>query len=122
MASTPLFDPELTEKRNCVCDYLLIKKGDKLDERRILLQEDGRKLPDRETLLEEKKFSVLRPFFAPIRLLDRDRQPLFNYTIIKEEKLNKRKTYLIEAIPKSVDAAGIQSGRIWVDEENCPIL
>lgn len=122
MASTPLFDPELTEKRNCVCDYLLTKKGDKLDERRILLQEDGRKLPDRETLLEEKKFSVLRPFFAPIRLLDRDRQPLFNYTIIKEEKLNKRKTYLIEAIPKSVDAAGIQSGRIWVDEENSQIL
>lgn len=122
MASTPLFDPELTKKNSYVCDYLLVKKGEKLEERRILLQEDGRKLPDRETLLEEKKFSILRPFFAPIRLLDRNRQPLFNYSIIKEEKVNNKKAYLIDAVPKSADAAGIQYGRLWVDVENFQIL
>ena len=122
MASTPLFDPRLTEKKSYVCDYLLVKKGEKLEEQRILLQEDGRTMPDRERLLEEKKFFVLRPLFAPIRLLDRDRQPLFNYTLIKEEKVNNKKAYLIEAVPKSADAAGIQYGRIWVDAENFQIL
>jgi TonB family protein len=121
-ASTPLFDPELTEKNSYVCDYLLVKKGDKLEERRILLQEDGRTMPDREKLLEEKKFSILRPLFAPIRLLDRDRQPLFIYTLIKEEKVNKKKAYLIEAVPKSTDVAGIQCGRIWVDVKTFQIL
>jgi TonB family protein len=120
--STPLFDPELTTKNSYICDYLLIKKGEKLEERRILLQEDGRKMADRETLLEMKKFSVLRPFFAPIRLLDRGRQPIFSYTLIKEEKVNRKKTYLIEAVPKSVDTAGVQGGRIWVDVENFQIL
>jgi periplasmic protein TonB len=122
MASTPLFDPKLTEKKSYVCDYLLVKKRDKLEEQRILLQEDGRKLPDRETLLHEKKYSILSPLFAPIRLLDRDRQPMFNYMLIKEEKVNKRRAYLIEAVPKSIDAAGIQSGRIWVDVEDFQIL
>jgi TonB family protein len=122
MASTPLFDPRLTEKKSYVCDYLLVKKGEKLEEQRILLQENGRTMPDRERLLEEKKFFVLRPLFAPIRLLDRDRQPLFNYTLIKEEKVNNKKAYLIEAVPKSTDMAGIQSGRIWVDAENFQIL
>jgi TonB family protein len=118
----PLFDPKLTEKNSFVCDYLLVKKGENLEERRILLQEDGRTMPDRENLLEEKKFSILRPLFAPIRLLDRDRQPLFNYTIIKEENVNKKKSYLIEAVPKSIDAAGIQCGRIWVDTRSFQIL
>ena len=121
-ASTPLFDPELTEKNSYVCDYLLVKKGDKLEERRILLQEDGRTMPDREKLLEEKKFSILRPLFAPIRLLDRDRQPLFIYMLIKEEKVKKKKAYLIEAVPKSSDVAGIKSGRIWVDVKTFQIL
>ena len=121
-ARTPLFDPQLTEKKSYVSDYLLVKKGDKIDERRILLLEDGRKLPDRETLLEQKEFSVLRPFFAPIRLLERNRQPLFDYTFTKEEKINNRRAFLIEVIPKSVDTAGIQSGRVWVDEENSQIL
>jgi len=122
IASTPLFDPRLTEKKSYVCDYLLVKKGDKLEEQRILLQEDGRTMPDRERLLEEKKFFVLRPLFAPIRLLDRDRQPLFHYTLVKEEKVNNKKAYLIEAVPKSTDMAGIQCGRIWVDVENFQIL
>ncbi|MDH4272532.1 MAG: TonB family protein, partial [Candidatus Aminicenantes bacterium] len=121
-ASTPLFDPELTEKNSYVSDYLLVKKGDHLEERRILLQEDGRKMPDREKILDEKKFSVLRPLFSPIRLLERDRQPLFQYTLLKEEKINKRKSYLIEAVPKSIDAAGVQYGRIWVDMKNFQII
>src|SRR4030067_2167276 len=122
IASSPLFDPRLTEKKSYVCDYLLVKKGDKLEEQRILLQEDGRTMPDRERLLEEKKFFVLRPLFAPIRLLDRDRQLLFHYTLGKEEKVNNKKAYLIEAVPKSTDMAGIQCGRIWVDVENFQIL
>jgi len=121
-ARTPLFDPKLTEKNSFVCDYLLVKKGETIEERRILLQEDGRTMPDRETLLEEKKFSVLMPLFAPVQLLDRDRQPQFNYTLLKEKKVNKKKAYLIEAVPKSSDVAGIQCGRIWVDVKTFQIL
>lgn len=121
-ARTPLFDPKLTEKNSLVCDYLLVKKGEKIEERRILLQEDGRTMPDRETLLEEKKFSVLMPLFAPVQLLDRDRQPQFNYKLLKEEKVNKKKAYLMEAVLKSSEVAGIKSARIWVDVKTFQIL
>jgi hypothetical protein len=120
--ATPLFDPRLTEKNTFVCDYLLVKKGDNVEERRILLQKDGRPMPDRETQLEERKYSVLRPLFAPLGLLARDRQPLFNFTLLQEEMVNKKKAYLIEAAPKSSDAAGIQNARIWVDAKTFQIL
>jgi hypothetical protein len=119
---TPLFDPKLTEKNNFVCDYLLVKKGDNIEERRILLQKDGRTMADRGTFLEEKKFSILGPLFVPIRLLDRDCQTQFNYTLLKEEKVNKKKAYLIEAALKSRDVAGIQCARIWVDVQSFQIL
>ncbi len=121
-ARTPMFDSKLTEKNSFFCDYLFVKKGNKIEERRILLKKNGRTLPDRETLLEEKKFSVLMPLFAPVRLLDRDLQPQFNYKLLKEEKINKKKAYLIEIIPNSSDVAGIQCGRIWVDVKTFQIL
>jgi hypothetical protein len=53
-AFNPLFDPKLTVKNRFVCEDLLDKKGEKIEERRVLLQKDDRAMPDRGTLLEEK--------------------------------------------------------------------
>lgn len=118
----PLFDPKLTEKNSYICDYLFVKKGDKIEERRILLQKDGRTMQDRGTLLEEKKYSFIMPLFAPIRLLDRNQQPEFSFMLVKEENVDRKKGYLIEATPKSSSAAIVQRAKIWVDVKTFQIL
>jgi TonB family protein len=111
-----------TEKNEYVCDYLLVKKGDRIEDRRIILQENGRKLPDRTKLLEEKRLSTLLPFLAPVRLIGRERQPLFDYRLLKEEKAQGRDAYVIEAIPKTGDAGGIEFGKVWVERKNFHVL
>lgn len=115
-------NPERTERNEYVCDYLLVKKGDRTEDRRIILRENGRERPNRTKLLEERRLSTLLPFLAPVRLIGRDRQPLFDYRLLKEEKLKGKDFFLIEALPKTGDAGGIERGKVWVEKKNCRIL
>ena len=119
---TQIMDPSRTERNTYTCDYQFIKKGDRIEERRILLKENGRKVTDRKKLLEEKRYSVLKPIFASLQVLDQDHQPLFNYKILEEEKVHGKKAFVIEAVPKSGDADGVRSAKVWVDKESFQIL
>lgn len=118
----PLWDPWGTEKNQYVCDYQLIKKEDQIKEQRIVLEENGHKITDQKKLLEEKRFSMLRPLFAAVRLLAPDRQPLFNYRILEEEKVRGKKTYVIEAIPMFKDVGEVEYAKIWINKKNFQIL
>ena len=118
----PIRNRKRTEKNKYVCDYLLVKKGERIEDRRIILEENGREVSGRKKLLEEKRFSALMPLLMPARLLGRDRQPLFSYRILKEKKFKGKKAYVIEALPKSGGAGGIEYGKIWVEKKSFQIL
>jgi TonB family protein len=118
----PIRDLRRTERNEYVCDYLLVKKGDRIEDKRILLEENGRKVPGRDRFLEEKRFSALMPLLVPDRLLGRDRQSLFAYRILKEERIKGKKAYVIEALPRSGDAGGIEYGKIWVEKRTYQVL
>ncbi len=118
----PLWNPWGTEKNQYVCDYQLIKKGYLIKEQRIILKENGRKITDQKKLLEEKRFSMLTPLFAAVRLLALDRQHLFNYRILEEEKVREKKAFVIEAIPKFKDVGEVEYAKIWINKKNFQIL
>jgi len=120
--ATQIMDPSQTERNAYTCDYQFIKKGDKIEERRILLKENGRRVMDQKKLLEEKRYSVLTPIFASLQVLDQDHQSLFNYKILEEEKVHGKKAFVIEAAPKSGDADGVRSAKVWVNKESFQIL
>jgi hypothetical protein len=120
--SIQIMDPKLTKRNDFLCDYQIVRKGGKIDERRFILKENGRKIAEQKKFLEETRFSGLSSLFAPLRVLAKDRQPRFNYRIIEEDKIHGKKAYLIEAVPKSGNEDGIWSARIWVDEESFQIL
>jgi len=118
----PLWDPQQTIRSNYICDYLFVKKGDQLEERRIVLEDDGRKMPDRNRLLEEKRFTALNPLLAITDLFSRDRQDLFDYRIIESENILGENASIIEATPKSGNTRGIEYAKTWVDSKNCQII
>jgi TonB family protein len=117
-----IMDPKLTKRNDFLCDYQIVRKGGKIDERRFILKENGRKIAEQKKILEERRFSGLSSLFAPLRVLAGDRQPRFNYRIIDEEKIHGKKAHVIEAVPKSGNEDGIWSARIWVDKESFQIL
>jgi TonB family protein len=120
--SIPEWDPVRTEKYDYTCDYLFVKKGDRTEERRIVLKDNGRTMPDRNRFLEEKRFTALNPLMAAIQILGRDRQPLFNFRLIDTDSIHGRKAQIIEAIPRSGNTWGVEYAKIWVDQKGSQVL
>jgi TonB family protein len=113
----PFRDHQSTERNRYVCDFQLIKKNETIEERRILLENNGRKFSDRSMLLEEKRFSIIRPLFAVIQIFAQNRQSFFTYTLLDEKNVDGVPAYIVEAIPKSGDDNGMKKARIWVDQK-----
>ncbi|MGB8958500.1 MAG: TonB family protein [Candidatus Aminicenantales bacterium] len=118
----PFHNIKRTEKNEYTCDYLLVKKGGRIEDRRIVLKENKRTLPDRNKLLEEKRLSTLLPFLAPVRLIGRERQPYFDYRLVKEDRIKGQAAYVIEASPKSGDPGGIEGAKIWLGRDDSRVL
>jgi protein TonB len=118
----PQWDPQRTIRSDYVCDYLYVRRGDRVEERRIVLEDDGRKMTDRNRLLEEKRFTALNPVLAAVELLGRGQQALFNYRVIGRSSLQRRDAAILEAIPKSGNSRGVEYAKVWVDSGNFQIL
>jgi TonB family protein len=119
--NVPVMDPSRSERNEYICDYQLIRRGAKIDERRIVLKENGRKTAGQNKQLEDSRFSALTPIFASLNFLAQDRQPLFNYQILGEDKVRGKAVVIIEALPRSGDVDGVRSAKVWVDKESFQI-
>lgn len=104
------------------CDYQLIRRFGDIEERRIVLKENGRRINDEVKLLGDDRYSVLSPIVSSLKILDKEHQPLFNYRIIKEDKVSGKSAFVLEASPKFGDADGVRSAKLWVDKERFQVL
>jgi hypothetical protein len=105
-----------------VYDYQLIKKSDKIEESRTLLEENGKKKNEKNAQLKTRKFYSYRSVLGPIGLLGKSQQGKFNYKISEEKKHKGRDALVIEATPKKVSEQSSNYGRIWIDKKNSRIL
>lgn len=117
-----IMDTKNVERTTYDCDYQLIKRFGEAEERRIILKENRRKITDQVKLLEENRYSVLTPIFSSLKILDEDHQPMFNYRLLKEDRIYGRNADLIEVVPKFGGADGVRSAKVWVDKERFQIL
>jgi TonB family protein len=115
-------DAKKTVRKIFVCDYMLIRKEFIPEERRTILKKDGRPPQNPQKLLNERRYKVLAPLMASIRLLEADRQWQYSYRIVDQDKVRERKTYVIEALPISGNADGVEYGKIWLDQKDFHIL
>ena len=67
------------EKNSFTYDYQVIQKDGRIQERRILLEENGRALRDEVAFPKTKRFYINKAIYGPIGLLAREEQPLYNY-------------------------------------------
>jgi len=104
------------------CDYQMIRRFGEIEERRILLKENGRRISDRVELLDERRYSVLSPIVTVMGLLDEDRQPMFQYRIVKEDKVAGRRALVVEALPKFGYAEVVRSAKAWLEKGSGRIL
>ena len=115
-------NPNKIDKNTYLYDYQLIKKGNKIEERRILLEENGKQKYEENAELKTKRFFSRRPIFGPVGLLRKDSQELYDYTILKEDTLEGRKVFVLETKPKTKMKNRPSYGKIWIDKEDSSIL
>jgi hypothetical protein len=114
--------PGKIEKNTFVYDYQLIRVGKKIEEKRILLEENGKKKDEENAELKTRRFFSKRSVFGPVGLLSKERQQQYNYKIIKEEKVGKRKTVVLEVTPKEISNENKNFGKVWIDKEDFSVL
>lgn len=93
-------------------DYQMLKKGSKIEEQRVLLEHNGRKIGKAVDKTSLKSFYSERSFFGPIGLIGKKARDLYRYRLLKrdgniavvEAKLKKRSGKRSSAI-------------LWVDSE-----
>ncbi|MDH5203450.1 MAG: hypothetical protein OEW69_09350, partial [Nitrospirota bacterium] len=107
---------------NYIYDYQLIKKKDKIEESRTLLEENGKEKHEKNARLKTKRFYSERSAFGPVGFLSRDWQDMYSYTVIKEKTSYGRKVLVLEAKPKQKIKDKPNYGKIWVDKEDFSII
>lgn len=114
-----------TQVNKYVYTYRLIKNRDKIKEEREWLSSMDNIKKDRNQVVKPQAFLSSKAVFAPITLLDRNRQSKYKYTFQRYAKRKGRRTAVLEAVPKDILQTGKEStvfGLIWVDMEDFSVL
>ena len=115
-------DPYNTKTNRYVCDYQMIKKGDRLEERRILLKERGKAIQGENKLFSEKRYAILQPLFSPVAVLMEDKQRFYRFRVIGEERIQGRAAAVVEAIALSGAPTGVPRAKLWIARDSFQIL
>jgi len=115
------FDVSKHRNDEFIYDYQLIRKRNKIIERRTLIEKNGKKKNDKRAVLETR-FAHKNVIFGPIGLLCEAAQSQHHYKILKKETLDGDATYVIEAVPKEESSLNQLYGKIWIGEKDNAIL
>ena len=97
-------------------DYQMIRKDNQIRDRRILLEENGKKRHEEDALLKTKRYKHHNIIFGPIGLLAELWQSQYDYKIIQRKRFKGDKVVIIEATPNDKMAASHPYGKVWVRE------
>jgi hypothetical protein len=115
------FDVSKHRNDEFIYDYQLIRKRNKIIERRTLIEKNGKKKNDKRAVLETR-FAHRNVIFGPIGLLCKDAQSQHHYKILKKEILYGAVIYIIEAVPRNDSSFNHLYGKIWIREKDNAIL
>ncbi len=105
-----------------IYDYQLIRKENKIRERRILLKENGKTMNEEDAQLKTKRFEHKHVMFGPIGLLSEQSQQYYDYKIVKEKGYKGEKVYVLEITPKPSIEIEALFGKAWIKKSDFSIL
>jgi len=103
-------------------DYQLRKEKEALTEQRTLLVENGVKKEEKNAPLKTRRFFSTNAVYGPVGFLAREWRATYDFKLLKEQKVEGRKAYVIEARPKVRIEGKPNFGQIWVDQADFSIL
>ena len=103
-------------KSGCLYDCQLIRKEGNVEERRILLEKDRKKVMGQNPPQPAARLYSLKPIYIPAWLLSSEQRAIFSYELAKEEKVSGKEAYVIEVKPRTPGDGDLRGGKIWLDK------
>jgi hypothetical protein len=103
-------------------DYQLVRKGESIEEKRILLKENNKPRNEPDAVLKTKLYKHKNLVFGPGALLSEYWQTRHAYTYLGEEKVDGEKTFLIEASPAGEPDRDLVYGKAWIRQKDFAIV
>jgi VWFA-related protein len=102
--------------------YRLIKKGAEIKEEREWFSSKDNVPISRDQVVKPTVFFSERAVFAPLTILSRKRQHMYNYRFIRCDKHKGRPAVVIEVTPNRDLQEHSIYGKVWIDRENYSVL
>ncbi len=103
-------------------DYQLVRKGDSIDEKRILLSENKQPRNEPDATLKTKLYKHKYLVYGPVGLLGEAWQPKHTYAYLGEDSVGGEKAYLIEASPWGQPEPNLVYGKVWVRAKDFAVV
>lgn len=114
--------PKEKVTRTFVYDYQVIRKAGLITEKRILLEENGKKRREDDARLKTAVFQFRSVLFGPIGVLSKPLQLSCDYKILNEAALNGEAALIVEAKPKPGFKSEFLYGKVWLRRTDGGIL
>jgi tetratricopeptide (TPR) repeat protein len=103
-------------------EYQLIQEGEKIQETRTLLEQNGNKKNEPNAKLKFSGCRFEKLIFGPNAILSEFAQRQYYYKILKEDKLWGEQVFIIEAIPLSYSRTRQLFGKIWISKKDFSVM
>jgi hypothetical protein len=103
-------------------DYQLVRTGDSIEEKRVLLKENGRPRNEPNAPLKTRLYKHRNLVFGPVGLLGQDWQSRHVYRYLGEGTVDKERTFIVEAGPSGPPEPGLLYGKVWVRAKDFAIV
>lgn len=111
------FNIRRVKRRTYMYEYQLIRQGDHLSERRIMLKKNGKIKNNKNADLNHLKYYSQYLIYGPVGFLSRYWQQHFQYSLIGEDTIDGESVSIIKAVPNKVRLDNYNIGKIWINED-----
>ena len=103
-------------------DYQLVRREGKIEEKRVLLEMNGKKASPETPRQQLSAFNYSDILLAPIQLLDAEFEPYYFYRLVGRDVIAGADAWILEVTPRVEGVSRYLGGKIWLKSDDGSVL
>jgi hypothetical protein len=103
-------------------DYQFVRREGKVEEKRVLLEKDGKKASPKTPLPGNRPFNFSDVLLAPVQLLDERFFEYYAYRLLGKERVDGAEAWILEVKPRLTAVSMYLGARIWLKTDDASVL
>jgi hypothetical protein len=118
------FNTNPAARRNSVYlfDYQFVRREGKVEEKRALLEKDGKKASGKMPLPARRAFNFSDILLAPVQLLDERFAEYYSYRLLGRETIEDMEAWVLEVAPRLTGVSRYLGAKLWLSAIDASVL